>query len=114
MNEPEPALFEPLEPGELKARLDAGEKLTLIDVREPFEWELARIEGAKLMPLSQGNAWIPRIDPQGGPYALICHHGVRSAQVCAYLARMGVKGCLNVSGGIDAWSRDVDPSVPRY
>jgi rhodanese-related sulfurtransferase len=85
----------------------------LIDVRELEEYELARVEGARLLPLSQFNEWAPSLDPETEA-VVMCHHGVRSAQVCSYLARQGFKKLSNLEGGIDRWSFEVDPSVPRY
>lgn len=106
--------FEQHSPDEIKRRLDAGEKLTLIDVREQDEWDYCRIEGSVLKPMSQTLAWQDKIDPEGGPYVIICHHGVRSRRICQHLAGLGVKNLINMAGGIDAWSRDVDGRVPLY
>lgn len=103
-----------LSPLELKQRLDAGEKLRLIDVREPEEWQWCRIAGAELRPLSQAGQWIEQLAEGGGPYVFYCHHGRRSGQVCAYLAQRGRQDVYNLSGGIDRWSLQVDPAVPRY
>lgn len=107
-------MIEQLPPDEIKRRLDAGEKLMLIDVREQDEWDYCRIEGSVLKPMSLTLDWQGEIDPDGGPYVIICHHGVRSRRVCQHLASMGVKKLINLAGGIDAWSRDVDPRVPLY
>ena len=81
-----------------------------LDGTEP---ELARVEGARLLPLSLFNEWAPTLDPER-PTVFICHHGIRSAQVCAYLSRQGFEKTYNLSGGIDRWSAEVDPSIPRY
>jgi rhodanese-related sulfurtransferase len=87
----------------------------LIDVREAEEWAICRVEAAELLPLSQ---W-PRIaqerllDP-AEPLLIICHHGVRSRRAAEFLVRSGFSGVTNVAGGIDAWSCEVDPTVPRY
>ena len=105
--------FGSLTPKEFGERVRGGEDLLLVDVREPEEYELARVEGARLLPLSLFNEWAPTLDPER-PTAFICHHGIRSAQVCAYLARQGFEKLYNLSGGIDRWSTEVDPSVPRY
>ena len=99
-------------PGELKARLDAGDRLVLLDVREPWEWALARIEGSKLLPLSELPERVGELDPAAETVA-ICHHGVRSAYVTRALERSGFANVLNLEGGLDAYS-DVDGSVPRY
>ncbi|MBA2733081.1 MAG: hypothetical protein H0U54_09365 [Acidobacteria bacterium] len=100
-------------PAELQKRRERGEEFLLIDVRELEEYELARIEGARLLPLSQFNEWASSLDPETEA-VVMCHHGIRSAQVCAYLARQGFKSLSNLEGGIDRWSYDVDQSVPRY
>ena len=98
---------------ELDARLKGGEELLLIDVREPVEYQLARIEGARLMPLSRFQDWAGTLKPDQ-EIVVICHHGIRSAQVCAYLAREGFAKMVNLEGGIDRWSAEVDPAVPVY
>ena len=100
-------------PAEFAERLRGGEELLLIDVREPEEYELARVEGARLLPLSLFNEWAPSLDRERET-VFMCHHGVRSAQVCAFLARQGFTNIYNLAGGIDRWSEEVDPSVPRY
>ena len=87
----------------------------LIDVREPEEWEICRIEGADLIPLSQFTVLAPaRLTDSAEPLLIYCHHGVRSANVAAYLLRQGFTEVVNLGGGIDAWSCEVDPAVPRY
>ena len=98
---------------ELNARLKRGDKLSLIDVREPIEFEIARIEGADLLPMSRLNEWIGLLHSDE-EIVVICHHGIRSAQVCSYLVQMGFEKIYNLTGGIDAWSSEVDSSVPRY
>jgi rhodanese-related sulfurtransferase len=100
-------------PEELQERREHGKPVLLIDVREPDEYELAHIEGAQLLPLSQFNEWGGSLDPEAEA-VVMCHHGVRSAQVCAYLARQGFKNLSNLEGGIDRWSCEIDRSVPRY
>ena len=105
--------FNTLTPKEFGERARGGEDLLLVDVREPEEYELARVEGARLLPLSLFNEWAPTLDPER-PTVFLCHHGIRSAQVCAYLARQGFEKIYNLSGGIDRWSLEIDPSIPRY
>ncbi len=100
-------------PAELQERRERGAQVLLIDVREPEEYEFAHIEGARLLPLSQFNEWGASLDPEAEA-VVMCHHGIRSAQVCAYLARQGFKNLSNLEGGIDLWSCEVDRSVPRY
>jgi len=105
--------FESISPEELKERLERGDRLEVIDVRETEEYELARIEGARLLPLSRFPEWAGALDPDA-EIVFMCHHGIRSAQVCSYLAREGFRKLYNLSGGIDAWSCEVDRRVPRY
>lgn len=100
-------------PEELRKRMERGDALDVIDVREPEEYELARIEGARLLPLSRFPEWAGTLDPDS-EIVFMCHHGIRSAQVCSYLSREGFSKLYNLAGGIDAWSWDVDPEVPRY
>jgi rhodanese-related sulfurtransferase len=98
----------------LHARLAAGEAIQLIDVREDIEFAYCQLPGSVHIPLGE----VPRRAAEinsAGPVVLICHHGVRSAQALGYLQhRLGYQNLLNLKGGIDAWSRDVDPSVPVY
>ena len=91
-----------------------GESFTLLDVREPWEFETARIQGAKLMPMgdipSRANQ---ELDPEDH-IVVYCHHGVRSMNVTAWLRQQGFEKAQSMAGGIDAWSRRVDPKVPVY
>jgi Rhodanese-related sulfurtransferase len=99
---------------ELKRRLDAGEDIQLIDVRQPNEHAYAKIEGAKLIPLSELMNRLDEIDPSKET-VVHCHLGGRSARAIDALQRAGFKGkLLNLKGGITAWSDEVDPSVPKY
>lgn len=103
-----------LSTAEVKARLDAGESFRLIDVREPHEFDVARIEGAELLPLSQAQQWIPTLRPDED-LVFFCHSGFRSQQVAGYLTdQLGFTRAANMLGGIDDWSLRVDPSVARY
>lgn len=105
--------FGKINPAELDARLKHGDDLLLIDVREQEEFDLTRIEGAQLLPLSRFNDWSATLDP-ARETVFMCHHGIRSAQVCAVLSRLDFTRLLNLSGGIDRWSAEVDRDVPRY
>jgi rhodanese-related sulfurtransferase len=105
--------YRTITPAELDARLRRGDELLLIDVREVVEHEIARIERAQLLPLSAFQEWAGTLDPQS-EIVVMCHHGIRSAQVCAFLARQGFAKLSNLAGGIDRWSHDVDPNVPLY
>lgn len=99
---------------ELRQRLDRGSDVQVIDVREPFEYEIARIEGTKLIPLSQVVARMNEIDPSRET-VLHCKAGVRSAKAIASLKEAGFPGRLiNLKGGITAWSDEVDPGVAKY
>jgi len=108
----------PLEilPRDVQKRLTAGEKLILIDVREPNEFALARIDGGELMPMRSIPAELSRLDGQADEGTLIvyCHHGVRSLNVVNWLRQQGVDACQSMAGGIDRWSIEIDPAVPRY
>ena len=101
--------------GELAAWLadERREKPVLLDVREPWEFEKARIDGATLIPMREVPSRIGQIDEDKQVVA-ICHHGGRSMQVAMFLEKQGFKRVHNLVGGIDAWSRTVDPSVPLY
>ncbi len=105
--------YEDISPMDLAARIERGEAINLIDVRELEEHELARIEAARLLPLSRFNEWAKTLDPNE-EIIFLCHHGMRSAHVCTVLAREGFKNLRNLAGGIDRWSWEVDRSVPRY
>jgi rhodanese-related sulfurtransferase len=107
------AEYRTISPEELRERMERGDELLVVDVREPMEYEIARIEGTRLLPLSRFPEWADQLDPET-EIVFMCHHGIRSAQVCRYLARQGFKHLYNLSGGIDAWSWEVDRSVPRY
>lgn len=100
---------------ELEQRLAASPPPRLIDVREPDEWEIARIEGAELLPLSQWPAIVgTQLTDPNEPLLILCHHGGRSARATDFLLRQGFSKVTNVAGGIDAWSSEIDPAVPRY
>jgi rhodanese-related sulfurtransferase len=104
--------YENLTPRVLKSRLEAGERPLLLDVREPWEFELARIEGSKLVPMFQLEERFTELDPEAET-VVICHHGNRSAYVAQALGRAGFENVLNLEGGLDAYA-SVDESVPRY
>lgn len=103
-------------PQEVARRLTRPDEAFLIDVREPEEFAVSRIEGAELIPMQSVPARLQRIEALADEAALliICHHGVRSLQVVAWLREHGVENCFSVAGGIDRWSREIDPRVPRY
>jgi sulfur-carrier protein adenylyltransferase/sulfurtransferase len=98
---------------ELKRKLDAHEAFELIDVREPFEYEIARIDGAKLIPLAEIGERTEELQREQ-PIVVHCHSGTRSAQAVRLLQQRGFRNVYNLEGGIDAWSDQIDPSVPKY
>ena len=101
-------------PEEVKSKLQVGESFTLLDVREPWEFETARIEGGKLMPMGDVPSRAHQeLDPEGH-IVVICHHGVRSMNVTVWLRQQGFEKAQSMRGGIDAWSRRVDGKVPMY
>jgi adenylyltransferase/sulfurtransferase len=99
--------------GELKSRLDAGEPLEILDVREPHEWAICRIPGARLVPLGSLAERMHELDSTR-TYVLQCRSGVRSAKAIGVLRQAGFRRLLNLRGGVLAWAREVDPSMPTY
>jgi adenylyltransferase/sulfurtransferase len=102
-----------MSPHELKRRMDAGEPFDLIDVREPFEYEIARIDDARLIPLGEITERLHELSGQQ-PIVVHCHSGTRSAQAVRLLQQRGFANVYNLEGGIDAWSDQIDPNVPKY
>jgi len=102
-----------MSPHELKRRMDAREPFELIDVREPFEYEIARIDGAKLIPLGEIGERLSELQRER-PIIVHCHSGKRSAQAVGLLQQHGFTRVYNLEGGIDAWSDQIDPNVPKY
>lgn len=102
-------------PAQLAAWLaDNGrDKPLLLDVREPWEWQAARIEGSRHIPMRELPARLAEIDAEREVVA-ICHHGARSQHVAMFLEKNGFPKVHNLQGGVDAWSRTVDPAVPVY
>ncbi|GJL57482.1 MAG TPA: rhodanese-like domain-containing protein [Nitrospirales bacterium] len=98
---------------ELKARMDKGDKIFLLDVREPHEYSLAKIEGSVLIPLGQVPHSLKQLDPSAEIVAY-CHKGMRSADAVGFLLQQGFSNVKNLIGGIEAWSIEIDQSVPRY
>ena len=105
-----------LTPREVKQMMEAGDSVQLIDVREMGEYQLTRIEGAELIPMRNVPAALSKLESKAeeGPLIIFCHHGVRSMQVVNWLREQGVSDCQSMAGGIDRWSIDVDPTLPRY
>lgn len=102
-------------PAELAAWLadERRQKPVLLDVREPWEWQAARIEGSRHIPMREVPARLGELD-RGQELVAICHHGGRSQQVAMFLEKNGFAKVHNLVGGVDAWSRTVDPAVPLY
>jgi adenylyltransferase/sulfurtransferase len=98
---------------ELAARLERGDELMLVDVREPHEWQIAHLPQATLIPLHSVPARASELD-SSREIVLYCHHGQRSMRALEFLRQAGFRKLKNLRGGIDAWSRDADPAVPRY
>ena len=97
---------------ELKRRLDAGEPTYLLDVRQPWEHELAALPGSVLVPLPELLSRLDEVQPPEGALVVVyCHHGLRSLSGASILERLGA---VSLSGGIEAWSLFVDAGVPRY
>ncbi len=99
-----------------KAKLAAEPKTILLDVREPQEYELAHIDGSLLMPMNSIPAELQKLEALGddGDILVLCHHGVRSLQVAAWLQARGIENAVSIRGGIDRWSMEIDPEIPRY
>jgi rhodanese-related sulfurtransferase len=98
---------------ELRDRLDTENPPTMIDVREREELVVARIDGALHMPLGEVEGSLRVLD-RHAEYVVVCHHGIRSAQAALAMSEQGFTRVSNLLGGIDAWSCEVDPTVPRY
>ena len=99
----------------LAERLRSGEPTLLLDVREPWEHELARLPGSLLLPLGELPDRAEEIEVDDETLVVVyCHHGVRSLSGAILLRRAGIESAVSLAGGIDAWSRRIDPSVPRY
>jgi len=85
----------------------------LLDVREPWEYDKCRIEGSQLIPMRQVPTALEELEPDQ-PTVVICHHGIRSRQVCFYLEQAGFSNVINLEGGVEAWAQDIDSDMPRY
>ena len=97
-----------------KLRADRANAPTLLDVREQWEAETASIPGATLIPMSEfASRAHAELDPDK-PYVVVCHHGARSLSVTMWMRNQGFESVQSLSGGIDQWSRTIDPTIPRY
>ena len=100
---------------QVKALLDAGEPFQLVDCREPLEAEYASIEQAQLIPMSELAERLEELQPfQQSRFVVHCHLGGRSLQVAHWLRQQGFTEAVSMTGGIDSWSEEIDPAVPRY
>jgi adenylyltransferase/sulfurtransferase len=102
-----------IDPTELRALLASGEPPALLDVREPWEHAIARIEPSTLIPLGTLPGSLNRLDPER-PLVLYCHHGNRSLHAVEFLRQMGFRRLKSLRGGVESWSREIDPSMRRY
>ena len=112
------AMIPQVRPAELTDWVQAhAAPAVVLDVREPWELQTASVkpEGFELVaiPMSQLQAQLAQLDPER-PTAVLCHHGTRSQRVALFLAQQGIEQLANIAGGIEAWSQERDPSVPRY
>ncbi len=101
---------------DVKQKLDAGEPVVLLDCREPFEHAICHLPGAELIPMNtipQRLADVERLTDRG-ELVVYCHHGMRSLNVANWLRQQGVENVRSMTGGIDAWSLQIDRLVPRY
>jgi rhodanese-related sulfurtransferase len=110
--------MEQITPHALKTLLEEHDQIgeqppVLLDVREPWEHAICRIEGSALLPMRQIPAAIGTLEPDR-PTVVICHHGIRSLQVARFLDQQGFQRVINLSGGIAAWANDVDREMPTY
>jgi rhodanese-related sulfurtransferase len=103
-----------IEPRVAHSQLEKG--AVLVDVREPEEYAVAKISGSRLIPMQSIPAELQEIEglSDNGDILVMCHHGVRSLQVAHWLREHGIENCFSVAGGIDRWSQEIDPEIPRY
>jgi rhodanese-related sulfurtransferase len=99
---------------ELKTLRDGGSEFTLLDVREPWELQTAQIAGSKSMPMGDVPSRFQQELDSEDHIVVVCHHGVRSMNVTAWLRQQGFEKAQSLRGGIDRWSREIDPSVSLY
>lgn len=100
---------------DLAAKIAVGEPVCLVDVRQPWEHELAALPNSRLIPLNELPVRAGEVQPGDGELVVVyCHHGIRSLNGAAFLQQMGMENVVSMAGGIDAWSLIVDPKVLRY
>ncbi len=104
-----------LSPFEVNNLMIAGEKVILLDVREPEEYAICRLPGSVLIPLGELPSRFGELDvAEDATLVVYCHHGIRSNRGAAFLHQQGIENAVNMTGGIEWWSQQIDPSVPRY
>jgi rhodanese-related sulfurtransferase len=99
---------------QLKEKLTSTPPPLLLDVREPWEYATAHMEGSTLIPMNELPGRAHQELDEDAPILVLCHHGARSLSVASWLRQQGFDQAQSVSGGIDAWSRSIDPTIPRY
>lgn len=102
-----------IEPQEVKRKIERGETFVLLDVREPWEHALSHIEGAMLIPMQELPGRLGAIE-EARDVVVFCHSGIRSMNAAAWLRDQGIESVRSMNGGIDRWSLEIDPGVPRY
>lgn len=106
-------MIKSLSPSEAKKLLEHQSSVKLIDVREPWEYKITKIENAELIPLRELPKNLNKFEPNY-TYIIYCHHGSRSFYACAYLLQQGIKEVYNLAGGINAWAIQVDRTIKKY
>ncbi len=106
-------MFRDLSPLEVKNILENKNGTRLIDVREEWEHKIVSIENSELMPVSNFLYYLDKLN-EDDELIIYCHKGIRSVNVCKFLAGKGFINLINLKGGIDAWSTEIDKSLPRY
>jgi rhodanese-related sulfurtransferase len=102
-----------IDPQEVKQKIDRGEKFVLVDVREPWEHQICRIDGSVLIPM-QELAMRAALLEDADDVVIYCHSGIRSLNAAAWLRAQGIESARSMAGGIDRWAVEIDPAVPRY
>lgn len=100
-------------PTDLATHIQSGQTPVLLDVREPWEWNLCRLPGAILIPMRELPTRLAELN-KDAETVVICHHGVRSYHAARYLEAAGFVDVINLAGGMAAWANEVDPAMPRY
>jgi adenylyltransferase/sulfurtransferase len=107
-------MIQQISPRELARDIENGQTLCLLDVRQPWESDLASLPGSVRIPLNELPQRAGEVENNGKTVIVYCHHGIRSLSAASFLKRLGFTNVQSLAGGIDAWSCEVDPSIPRY